>query len=281
MEEYNIILNNKNVNYFSDIRTALFITINIIIFICFINSFGDLTQNNSLRKLAQDPRTEGVNEICMEIDGNNLYDLIDLEDKTYNLTQNIFLRFCKNINITESSCIYKEENKIIKLAGSIKGEEGNNNKIEIGNNGLVKLYLSAGEKNKNEKRYLVNIEIECDKNQSDFIANVSNFDPNNDYILNITGKSKHACVIKDKYGEDIGLVGRIIVGIILLAAGVYIGFFGYRGRKIGIFLVCISGCVVIASIILNLINETNLVVNIIVLIIFGLVGVGLSIFFCI
>ena len=259
-------------------RIILVALLNIIFSISIITSFN---YGNALRKLEEDPRTKGVNEICMEIDGNNLYDLKDLEEKTYNITENIFLRFCKNIDGEDSSCIYKAENKKIKLAGDIKGQEGNNNKFEIENNDKVKLYLSAGEKNANiDKNYLVNVEIECNETINDFILKEKpTFDINNDHILNIKGISKHACVIKDKYGKDIGLVGRIIVGIVLLGVGVYVGIFGYRGRKIGIFLVCISGLVFGSLIILNLFDVTNLIIKIIVMVVFGLVGVGLSIFF--
>ena len=259
-------------------RIILVVLLNIIFSISIITSFN---YGNALRQLEEDPRTKGVNEICMEIDGNNLYDLKDLEEKTYNITENIILRFCKNIDGEDSSCIYKAENKKIKLAGDIKGQEGNNNKFEIENNDKVKLYLSAGEKNANiNKNYLVNVEIECNATINDFILKEKpTFDINNDHILNIKGISKHACVIKDKYGKDIGLVGRIIVGIVLLGVGVYVGIFGYRGRKIGIFLVCISGLVFGSLIILNLFDVTNLVIKIIVMVVFGLVGVGLSIFF--
>lgn len=259
-------------------RIILVVLLNIIFSLYIITS---LNYGNALRQLEEDPRTKGVNEICMEIDGNNLYDLKDLEEKTYNITENIFLRFCKNIDGEDSSCIYKAENKKIKLAGDIKGQEGNNNKFEIENNDKVKLYLSAGEKNANiNKNYLVNVEIECNETINDFILKEKpTFDINNDNILNIKGISKHACVIKDKYGKDIGLVGRIIVGIVLLGVGVYVGIFGYRGRKIGIFLVCISGLVFGSLIILNLFDVTNLVIKIIVMVVFGLVGVGLSIFF--
>ena len=259
-------------------RIILVALLNIIFSLYIIPSFN---YGNALRQLEEDPRTKGVNEIWMEIDGNNLYDLKDLEEKTYNITENIFLRFCKNIDGEDSSCIYKAENKKIKLAGDIKGQEGNNNKFEIENNDKVKLYLSAGEKNANiDKNYLVNVEIECNATINDFILKEKpNFDINNDHILNIKGISKHACVIKDKYGKDIGLIGRIIVGVVLLGVGVYVGIFGYRGRKIGIFLVCISGLVFGSLIILNLFDVTNLVIKIIVMVVFGLVGVGLSIFF--
>ena len=95
----------------------------------------------------------------------------------------------------------------------------------------------------------------------------------------IKGKCKQACVIEDKYGTDIGLAGRIIAGIILLGVGVYIGIFGYRGRKVGMFLVCTAGFVLLAKIILSLFDATNLAVNIVIMILFGFLGIGLSIFF--
>ena len=142
--------------------SIIFISINIIIFIYIINPFSK-TNIQNIRNLEEDPRTKGVNEICMQIDGNDLYDLKDLETKKYNLTQNIFLQFCKNIDNYDSSCIYQTENKVIKLSGDIKGEEGNNNKVEIKSNGLLNVFLSAGEKNSQNKNYKVNIELQCDE----------------------------------------------------------------------------------------------------------------------
>ena len=274
------------IKYKSKINSSiLFISINIIIFIYIINPFSDMNKRN-IRNLEEDPRTEGVNEICMNIDGNNLYDLKELETKTYNLTQNILLRFCKNIDDYASTCIYKKtenkEIKEIKLSGDIKGEDGNKNKVEKDSNGLI-LYLSSGEKNKQNQNYKVNIKLQCDENFNEFTLtnDISSFDPiNGDEItLTIEGKCKQACVIKDKYGTDLGVAGNIITGIILLAIGVYIGFFGYRGRLVGIFLVCIAGFVLLANIILNLFNEKNLTISIVVQAVFGLCGFGLSMFF--
>ena len=270
------------IKYKSKINSSiLFISINIIIFIYIINPFSNLNKRN-VRNLEEDPRTEGVNEICMKIDGNDLYDLKELETKTYNLTQNIFLRFCKNIDNYDSTCIYKTENKEIKLSGDIKGEDGNKNKVEKDSNGLI-LYLSSGEKNKQNQNYKVNVKLQCDENFNEFTLtnDISSFDPiNGDEItLTIEGKCKQACVIKDKYGTDLGVAGNIITGIILLAIGVYIGFFGYRGRLVGIFLVCIAGFVLLANIILNLFNEKNLTISIVVQAVFGLCGFGLSMFF--
>ncbi len=264
--------------------SILFISINIIIFIYIINPFSK-TNIQNIRNLEEDPRTKGVNEICMQIDGNDLYDLKELEAKKYNLTQNIFLQFCKNIDNYASSCIYQIENKVIKLSGDIKGEDGNNNKVEIKSNGLLNVFLSAGEKNSQNKNYKVNIELQCDEKINEFTLtndnDISSFDPINseETTLTIKGKCKQACVIKDKYGTDLGIAGNVITGIILLGFGVYIGFFGYRGRLIGIFLVCIAGFVLLANIILNLFNENNLTISIIVQAVFGLCGFGLSMFF--
>ena len=270
------------IKYKSKINSSiLFISINIIIFIYIINPFSNPIKRNE-RNLEEDPRTEGVNEICMKIDGNDLYDLKELETKTYNLTQNILLRFCKNIDNYDSTCIYKTENKTIKLSGDIKGEDGNKNKVEKDSNGLI-LYLSSGEKNTQNQNYKVNVKLQCDENFNEFTLtnDISSFDPINseEITLTIEGKCKQACVIKDKYGTDLGVAGNIITGIILLAIGVYIGFFGYRGRLVGIFLVCIAGFVLLANIILNLFNEKNLTISIVVQAVFGLCGFGLSMFF--
>ena len=198
------------------------------------------------------------------------------------MTQNIFLRFCKNIDNYDSTCIYKTENKEIKLSGDIKGEDGNKNKVEKDSNGLI-LYLSSGEKNSQNQNYKVNVKLQCEENFNEFTLtnDISSFDPINseEITLTIEGKCKQACVIKDKYGTDLGVAGNIITGIILLAIGVYIGFFGYRGRLVGIFLVCIAGFVLLANIILNLFNEKNLTISIVVQAVFGLCGFGLSMFF--
>ena len=60
------------IKYKSKISSSiLFISINIIIFIYIINPFSNLNKRNE-RNLEEDPRTEGVNEICMKIDGNDL-----------------------------------------------------------------------------------------------------------------------------------------------------------------------------------------------------------------
>ena len=148
-------------------RTILFIAINIGIFIYMINFYDNLLEVNTiLRKLEDDPRTKGSNEVCMKIIDNDLYDLFGLENKIYNVTNNIKLRLCDNIDGYKSSCIYKNGDITNNLAGDIKGEENNKNKIEVTNE-IVKIYLAAGNKFKNIQRYKVNIEIKCN-NSYDF-----------------------------------------------------------------------------------------------------------------
>lgn len=256
------------------------IFVNFIIILYFISDFN--RTSNILRKLNEDdPRKKGANEICMLINENDLYDLKDLEDKTYNITSNIDLKFCNNFEDYKSSCLYKSQNnQKIKLSGDIKGEENNKNKIELVENNTLKIYLASGDSNSQGEKYKVAIELQCNKSINDFqVSQVSDFDPGNDVSLTIKGQCKQACVIEDKYGTPIGLAARIIFGIVLLGIGIYIGIFGYRGRKVAIFLVCIAGFALLASIILSLFDVTNLAIIIVVMILFCLVGVGLSIFF--
>jgi hypothetical protein len=216
----------------------------------------------------------------MQIDNYDLYDLINLTDKVFNITENIKLKFCQNIENYESSCIYKRGETIKKLSGNIRGEEGNYNKVEVKADGVM-VYLSAGENFNENEKYKVNIEIKCDeKTQNDFILTENpKFDVNNNYLLNIKGKSSTACPIKDHYGKKIPLGWNIAIGVVLLGVGVYIGIFGYRGRKVGVFFVCIAGLVFVSLIVLNSCNENRLYVKIIVMAVFGLVGIALSIFF--
>ena len=261
-------------------HTIFFISINFIIIFFLITNIYIPISSKVLRKLEDDPRKSGANEICMLIKDNDLYDLKDLEDKTYNITENIDLKFCSNIDNYKSSCIYKIGNTAKRLSGDIKGEKDNKNKIELVGNNTLKILLALGEQNNKNQNYKVTIELQCDKSSNDFkVSEISDFNPDDNDALTIKGKCKQACVIEDKYGTDIGLAGRIIAGIVLLGVGVYIGIFGYRGRKVGIFLVCTAGFVLLAKIILSLFDVINLAVNIVIMVLFGLLGIGLSIFF--
>ena len=199
MEFINNQIKIKGDKHIFNIRTILFITINIGIFIYIINFFDNLLKVNIiLRKLEDDPRTKGSNEVCMKIIDNDLYDLFGLENKIYNVTNNIKLRLCDNIDGYKSSCIYKNGDITNNLAGDIKGEENNKNKIEVTNE-IVKIYLAAGNKFKNDQRYKVNIEIKCNNSYDFEIEEVSQFDPNSNDTLNIKAKSKKA-VIAQKGG---------------------------------------------------------------------------------
>ena len=274
--------NSKRTNKISfNFSSILFISINAILILCIINIFNIPTKKPyTLRKLEDDPRKNGTNMICMQIDHYDLYDLIDLENKVYNITENINLKFCQNIDNYESTCIYKNGETIKKLSGNIRGEEGNYNKVEIKPDGVM-VYLSAGENFNDKEKYKVNIDIKCDeKIQGDFILTENpNFDVNNDYILNIKGNSSTACPLKDHYGKEIALGFNIGIGVVLLGVGVYIGIFGYRGRKVGVFFVCIVGLVFVSLVVLDSCSENRLYVKIIVMVVFGLVGIALSIFF--
>ena len=276
--------NSRNNKKIINTRFILFISVNIIISIYIINSYFINIPNTtiSLRNLAEDPRTKGANEICMLIQDNDLYDLKELEVNKYPIGENIFLKFCKNIDEYDSSCIYKKDTEVIKLSGDIKGEEGNKNKIELISNDILKIYLASGEKYNETAKYQVNIELKCNQSLNDFTLDEGqNFDikNNRNNILTIKGQCKQACVLKDHYGKNLSLAIKIIIGIAFLVVGIYMGIFGYRGRSIGVFLICISGLVFLSDIILKLFDVTDLVIKIVVMVVFGLCGIGLSIFF--
>ena len=126
--------------YSFSIRTIFFLSITFISFICLTNPFYN-SQNfkNILRQLEDNPRSKGVNEICMAIKGYDLYDIKELETKVYNINNKITLRFCKNIESQDSSCIYKDGKKIIKLAGDINGSKENYNKFEVDKNEVINI----------------------------------------------------------------------------------------------------------------------------------------------
>ena len=85
--------NNKKTKISNIFFGSIFlIFVNFIIILYFISDFN--RTSNILRKLNEDdPRKKGANEICMLINENDLYDLKDLEDKTYNITSNIDLNY--------------------------------------------------------------------------------------------------------------------------------------------------------------------------------------------
>ena len=152
------------------IKAFIFLSIAFIAFICLINSvYTSPKIKNILRQLAEDQNKKRMNEICMAIKGYDLYDIKELEATPYNITKDISLRFCKNIEGEKSSCIYKNGNNKIKLAGDIKGENGNYNKFDVQKDGTIKIELATGDKNKKlNKNYKVEINLKCDKNKKDF-----------------------------------------------------------------------------------------------------------------
>ena len=96
-------------------RTIFFLSITFISFICLTNPFYN-SQNfkNILRQLEDNPRSKGVNEICMAIKGYDLYDIKELETNVYKINNKITLKFCKNIEGQDSSCIYNDWRKLEK-----------------------------------------------------------------------------------------------------------------------------------------------------------------------
>ena len=199
----------------------------------------------SLRYLSEDKRSEGPNEICMEIYNNDLFSLFPLQNiETKVKNDKIQLKFCQNINDTKSSVIYNDGNKIYRLAGNIHGEENNKNKIEVYYNendeekNQVNLYLAYGDQI-GDSRYKVSILLNCKKDVDFSCTEINDFDITKDE-LNIVADSKYACVQRDVYSSMLEK-NYIPAGIILIIAGCFLGLFGYKKKEICIYLVCLAG----------------------------------------
>lgn len=264
---------------FSNYKNIFLITINIIAVLYIVDSIKIGLKNKiTNRKLEESDRTSGVNEICMDFEGVFKYDLLGLKDiETSVNNSNIELKFCKNIDETKSSCIYKNDSSYIRLAGDIKGEENNNNKIEIKHSDellerKVIYYLAAGEKCKcQDTNYKVTIQLYCDST-TDFklLKDVDGFDPYSSCDLTIEAKSKYAC------GEENSLNKySIFLGITLSIFGFITAFFGYH--EIGIYFVNILLSLILSLIIILLFEIPPLAVIIIIIIVFLLLAIGFSI----
>ena len=227
-----------------------------------LSSFLKVNTNKSLRLLA-DIREEGPNEICMEINNNDLYDLFPLQEiETKVINPNINLKFCQNINNTiKSSVIYTGEKGIIRLSGDIHGEQNNKNKIILEDsnnesNKKIKIYLAYGDKIENkDSRYKVNIELNCNNNIEFNCTSISDFDSNLEE-LNIIAESKYACGKKDKYNSFLEK-NYFWIGVILIVAGGFLGILGYKQKEICIYLVCLAGGFYLYKILDDLFNLYN------------------------
>lgn len=203
-------------------------------------------------------RTEGVNEICLEINGTDLFDLTQLGKEQNSIPSFddgiIMYRLCKNVEGYDGTVIYKKDDETLILAGDINGGKNNNNKVVLGkkNEGQtevteVKLVLAQGEKCSSDKNknYSCEVEILCDEN---IIYEYQQINSNNPYTtcdFLIKAKSKYACGEKNKYSSSF-LAYNIIVGIVGLIGGGLLAIFGYKFVRISIFLVCMCGSGVLA-----------------------------------
>lgn len=261
-------------------KILFFAIINILAILYAIDSITiNLNDKNHLiRKL--DEREKDPNEICMEFDGNTKYDLFKLGKEIIYLYNNkVQLKFCHNIDKTGSSCIYKKsENETIKLAGNIKGEKHNKNKIEV-NSKEVDISLAAGDYCRNDQKYKIKITLSCKKTTEPLEnINETEFKPDDKCDLYLNADSKYACGEENEYIE-LEKFERIIVGIVAIIIGLIIGIFGYNQIKVGMFIVCFFGSVVLAGLIAVLFDITNLIILIVIGVIFLIGGIALFIFF--
>ena len=194
-----------------------------------------------------DDRTEGPNQNCLLIKEDIRYELTSLSSELRNVTDekgnSFFYQFCKNINDTESSVIYKSENKNItyKLAGSVYGEKNSKNKISVQNNTMT-IHLSEGEKcaGDESKKYDFTIILTCNEGVKFNLTEFNEDDPSSTCEFKLNAISQYACGEEGLY-FDFSLTKRIIAGIILIIVGNIIGIFGYRYLYISFYITCILG----------------------------------------
>ena len=258
---------------YNNITIWSIVSFNLIALIYALDS-NQMNIKNSVRKLAQNE----PNEICFEIDGNTKYNLFGLKNVDVELGENIEFRFCRNVEGYDSSCIYTKGDEKIKLAETIYGKDNNKNKIDASKN-KVKMYLAAGDKCLKEEKdkYKIEIELYCSDEEFE-IQNKTEFNPEEKCNLKFSAKTKYACGDGKAYFEPEG-VWRIISGIVLTIIGVMAGILGYNQVKIGIFLVCTIGSVLLARFLLSLIATSKLAVILVIYILFLIVGIILFVFF--
>ena len=278
----------KNFKDYFNLKIFSLVAINLFAFLYIIDTIKmNLNKKNSSMRLlldSNDPRTKGVNEICLDYVGNTAYDLFELENEKINLGENIEFRFCHNIYKNKSSCIYIKDNKIIRLAGDILGEKNNKNRMEITDSKektkrKVNIYLAAGDNCliDESKKYEIDIELYCIENKTNFEMIKTEFDLSNSCNLKLYANSHLACGDNDFEG----LTDAILIagGIILILVGFLIGIFGYKIVKIGIFLVCFTGSLVLTLLIIAIFNIEKLVIRIVLFVIFIILGILLFVFF--
>ena len=262
--------------------------INIIAILYFFDTIKiNLNNKKDLRLLPEeDIRSKGPNEKWLDYDGYTSFKLTDLQNEIRHINDNIELQFCKNINDTlKSSCIYKKDSELIKLAGDINGEEKNKNKITVFNSEneaerSVTLYLASGEKCReplSNTNYKIEILLKCN---STVIFDLENknieFDPYKNCNLNLIAKSKYACGIEDAYGWEVGNLIFIIIGVFMIIMGIFIGVLAYKQKNIGVYLVCILSCLSLYMTIVNIFRISRIIILIIFFILFLIPGIVLS-----
>ena len=262
-------------------KIITFIAINIFTFLYLIHTNQGNFEQSIIRKLAEDPRTEGANEMCTDIEEYSLFDLhgLPVGVKTDN---NIIINFCADIDNKKSQMIYEYNNSTIRLAGSIHGEENSKNKIQAQDSEdetkrIVTMYLAEGDICQGDQKYKAEIVLLCDKS-TPLKLKPFDFELGKTCDIKIEGSSSEACGIYNRYWFDMeGL--RIISGIVLLVGGIFLSIFGYNWLYIAIYLVCISGGIASGFYIILLFGIEKIWLVIVIYVILLIIGILLAVFF--
>lgn len=271
------------------IKKSFFIIANIILIFDNFKTIDSKQYSSELVSLNSDEATEqfkDINENCLHIHEKELTNLFELSGKTRKETTSdggeIQYNFCENINSIKGSVIYKKENETIRLAGDIKGEDDNVNKVLVQkdvNSTKVTLKLAKGDFCKKDvsKKYQFYIELTCKKDSDYTFTGISPDDPYNECQFTLEGFSKYACPIEDEY-DDFLKNNSILYGIILIVAGLILAILGYKFIKASIIFVLSGGCAYLSYVLFSSMIGLKGTVVFILIGLFIIIGIAIALF---
>ncbi len=237
--------------------------------------FSFLSEQQKLISLSTDGKL--INVKCLYSEDYNMFSLQALQDKERDYEtkdedgKKVYYNFCQNTHKSDTATIVKmDENKIIRLAGSIEGEGDDKNVwSQVGTKenptGLA-ITLVPGDECKSGARHQTVIKVNCDP-EVDKIDNIDFTSSNGGCTHTLEFDSLYGCTLRSTYLflrllQDY----KIIFCIIFILLGLIICFFGHRYLKYAIVIIC--GLVVCYAAITALLNFfPNLITSEIVLII--------------
>ncbi|MCQ2821045.1 MAG: TMEM198/TM7SF3 family protein [archaeon] len=230
-------------------------------------------------KSLRDLETSLVNIRCFYVQNKHVYSFQNLEndqgdyitDYSSDSGENgkLYYNFCRNTLKTcpaeegeeqkQSTIIYENGEKCIRLSGSIEGgEDGKNiwqefvDISETENKTGLTLSLAPGDYCNADKteRYQIIYKMYCnnDLEKKDFKLNFESFNPNNCTTF-ITGEAYDACTVNNllrlrQFIEE----KKVIIGIVIIAMGIFLVGLGAKVFKVVVVLICGLICSIVCAI---------------------------------